>query len=217
MKDIAIQFEKISLGNNRYLFRPVGLIRGSYNESSKYFIGENSQIYYLISGNNPKKDRFFYAPTTLSELRKVFGSSSSTREVITEYFSICMENIYIGIYDERNKRMDIAQISFNYLEDEVKKQFLRKKHKGTKKVNNLKVINKKPELNSIEFEWSIETPYDVLRIEKRDYTSEELNEIVDNRVKSIMKTITDKSIQGKKIDEILDAYNEIVNGKRYYK
>ena len=56
--------------------------------------------------------------------------------------------------------------------------------------------------------WEEITPYTILGIEKKDYTKEELLEIIGKKINFLLNHEIDK--KNEKIDEILDVYNEII-------
>lgn len=58
-----------------------------------------------------------------------------------------------------------------------------------------------------ELVWEEITPYTILGIEEKKYTKEELLEIIGKKINFLLNHEIDK--KNKKIDEILDAYNEL--------
>ena len=58
------------------------------------------------------------------------------------------------------------------------------------------------------------TPYFILGIEEKEYTREELLEIVKKKVDELKSMIKDEQQQNENIDLILDAYNEIMGSKK---
>lgn len=77
--------------------------------------------------------------------------------------------------------------------------------------NKQKFLKDKSE--NIKIEWEEADPYKVLEIEKREYTKEELLNRLEAQM--ILKSlIKDKKERQKQIDQVLDAYNEIIKIKK---
>ena len=188
--DIAIQFEKYNLGEDRYLFKPVSVVRGTYDETAKCFITDSGIYCYLINGYEPDADYYFYAPTTIDELKNLYGDDYTEEELIYEYFSAAMENCYIGIYgiDDSDCKIDIVQISYSNLEESIIK---------LKVANQLKAI-KVPTLNKDESK-DAQTKNTKLKLDKEkskgitlsELRKEVLSKIVgqDRAVNDITRTI----------------------------
>lgn len=99
------------------------------------------------------------------------------------------------------------------------------KYPQKKKIYELKKLNKqqKIEVNqfhkidpssiksrkTFNFEWQEITPYSILGIEEKEYTEEELLEIIVKKINFIKEHGIDKEEMQRNIDSILDAYNEL--------
>lgn len=116
--DIAIQFEKINLGDDRYLFKPLNTIRGTYDKKDNCFVSESGVFCYPIDGNEPDGDNYFFAPTTIDELKEKYGDSSDYA-LLENYLSIAMDNCYIGSYDYNDEIIKVIQIPFDSIEDQL--------------------------------------------------------------------------------------------------
>jgi len=62
--------------------------------------------------------------------------------------------------------------------------------------------------NKIPIEWY--TSYGILGIEEKEYSKEELLEIVKDRINLINRNTINKEIKNEQIDSILVAYNDII-------
>jgi len=114
--DIAIQFEKINLGDDRFLFKPLGIMRGNFYKDEGTFVSECGVVCYLINGDYPDEDNYFSTPTNLTELKKAFGNDVSEEALLTNYLSICLENCYIGVYDDETQVINVMQIPFDNID-----------------------------------------------------------------------------------------------------
>ena len=63
-------------------------------------------------------------------------------------------------------------------------------------------------LKKMPIEWY--TSYGILGIEEKEYTKEDLLDIVKDRVNLINRKITNKELKKEQIDNILGAYNDII-------
>ena len=57
--DIAIEVQKISLGEDKLLFKPIRLLKGIYDEEKDIFIDEFENKYSNMNGNNPYDEKYF--------------------------------------------------------------------------------------------------------------------------------------------------------------
>ncbi len=72
---------------------------------------------------------------------------------------------------------------------------------------------KKEDTSDIDIEWEEEiTPYTILGISQKDYSKEELLDIVADRINKL--ECNNEKNRKNKIDEILDAYNEITKSSK---
>lgn len=74
--------------------------------------------------------------------------------------------------------------------------------------------------NEIKFpkiEWEEVTPYTILNIQEKNYSNEQLLEIVQKRISYINNNEKDLSKKQHQIDNVLDSYNEIIKKTKYKK
>ena len=57
--DIAVKYEKINLGNERYVFKPVGIIKGKYDADAETFETEYGELCARIDGDSQFEDSYF--------------------------------------------------------------------------------------------------------------------------------------------------------------
>ena len=75
------------------------------------------------------------------------------------------------------------------------------------KINQIK--RRKTPNQDVKLEWEEITPYTILGIEEKDYTKEELLDIVAKRINFIKAHGINKEEMDKEIDDILGAYNDL--------
>lgn len=95
----------------------------------------------------------------------------------------------------------------------VRKDFMKTK---SSKGNEIGIAsnNKETTKHNVKIRLEKITPFQILRIEEREYTKEELLEIVSKRINFIKKYGINKKGTEKEIDEILSAYNELIKEEK---
>ncbi len=113
---------------------------------------------------------------------------------------------YERIIDEDIKKLYRI---FNQLDSKVNQIFdLYKDCPFYKKIKESAIINTL--IPNFVLEWQEINPYTTLSIEEKEYTKEELLEIITKRIKFIQGCGFDKEVSKNHIDQILDAYNELI-------
>ena len=94
--DIAIQFIKEDLDDDKCFFKPITVVRGTYDKETNTFITESG--IYCVSIDNCSIDDIdlFYKPTTIEELRKN-NEGEKDIDILNNYFCECLEFCYIGL------------------------------------------------------------------------------------------------------------------------
>lgn len=116
MHDIAIYFEKYDLGNDRFIFKPTSVIRGTYDGENDQFITDFGTICDNIQGDYFDSDYYFGCETTMERLKKNFGENNSDAVLLDEYFNICTDYCYIGYFDDEYGELIVKTIPFEELE-----------------------------------------------------------------------------------------------------
>lgn len=121
----------------------------------------------------------------------------------------CEYASFFNFYDKANKSVNFKkQVSLQNSENKLnKKENLKVQlNEISKKLKELESTKK----NKVKLEWDVVTPYNILGIDEKDYTKQELLKILSDRVnKENAKKINHKK-KVKRIDSYLDAYNEIM-------
>lgn len=119
--DYAIQLQKIDLGEERVLFKPIGIIKGKYKEEVECFVDEYGYEFEPMKYSVSDFDRYFCSPTSLEELRKPYEGKLTDLEILEEFLAYYMEVCYLGYYDEFEALTKVVEINFcdlaNYLND----------------------------------------------------------------------------------------------------
>lgn len=123
MNDIAIYFEKFDLGNEMYAFKPINIIRGTYDEKENLFFTEAGIYCSPISGGNPFEQDFFGYQTTINRLKEAYGSENDDQTLLEEYFSACTECCYIGFYDLINGGIELLNLYCENFESDKELQY----------------------------------------------------------------------------------------------
>ena len=59
--DFAIQFEKFNLGYGVYIFKPIGILEGTYDKELETFQSKYGELYYSIKHSYNEETGYFYA------------------------------------------------------------------------------------------------------------------------------------------------------------
>lgn len=112
-KDITIQYQKIDINGDWFLFRPIGVIRGTFLEDEELFESEGGLILYNINGYNPDMEFYYSIPTTIDELKKYYGETSEDA-LINQFFLIALDDCLLGFFE--GDRIKTARVSFDDIE-----------------------------------------------------------------------------------------------------
>lgn len=105
--DIAIQFDKINLDDEKCIFKPITIIRGEHHKEDNYFVNDADIPCVPIDGGYLDQTDFFGLVTNIEELKDAYGKNLPEATLLSNYFDMAVENIYIGMYqpDETVKLM----------------------------------------------------------------------------------------------------------------
>ena len=121
--DIAIHFEKVNLDDEKCFFKPLNVIKGTYNRESNMFTSESGLICYSLDSSAINENDYFYLPTTLDELKKAYGDLESEEVLFTEYLYMCRETFYVGIYNPEWET-EVYKIPVAFLESDKSSEVL---------------------------------------------------------------------------------------------
>lgn len=146
--DIAVQLEKYDLGNDRYLFKPVSVMRGKYNSEEDLFESEYGIICAPMNGSRIYTDTFFHALTSLEELKSKYGNDYSEKDLISFYFDNFIDKCYLGCLDPIDCVINSLEVDFT----DVEARFMQANNDdtGVKFAFESGVLEDLKELNTIE-------------------------------------------------------------------
>ncbi|MBQ9071670.1 MAG: AAA family ATPase [Bacilli bacterium] len=116
--DIAIQLEKINLSDDRFLFKPIGVIKGKYLDDAQVFDTDFGLVCDSIECGRDDSDYYFDSPTTIEELREKFGDVVEEEDLLSEFLEIASSNLYYGYYDYERGFLNVKKVPFESFEDE---------------------------------------------------------------------------------------------------
>lgn len=114
-----------------------------------------------------------------------------------EYLSKYLSDEDIKFF--RNKVMEFRNKYSEKLEKYIEENYIPPEKYNTREVNK----------KDFELKYEEITPYTILGIGEKEYTKEELLEIISKKIKFIQDHGIDKDQIKNEIDKILDAYNEL--------
>ena len=156
--DIAVKYEKINLGNERYIFKPVCIIKGNYDPEVDTFETEYKDLCANIEGDSQFEDNYFGCHITLDDLKTVYnGENLTEEEMLMLYYEECTSAFCIGQFDYVEGRMQILSIPFEdfdsvfegeeeeYIptENGVQIKFKLEELKKLREINDIEEIHKK--------------------------------------------------------------------------
>lgn len=113
--DIAVRYEKIDLGYDKFLFKPVGIVKGIYNKTNNTFETEYGEICASIGGESKYSDSYFGGLTSLFQLKKIYPTESE-EYLLTKFYDECSLFCTIGYYDYENTKIRLIHIPYDELE-----------------------------------------------------------------------------------------------------
>lgn len=122
--DVAIRLQGILIGEERILFRPIGVIKGKYNKEHGYFQDEYGYPYSDMEGSNiyEDPDRYFCCPTKLQDLKCVYSDLKKTTDILDVFFSNFADLCFIGYYDGVTDNIKLVKINFAQIEQYFAKE-----------------------------------------------------------------------------------------------
>ena len=151
--DIAVKYEKINLGNERYVFKPVGIIKGKYDPDAGAFETEYGELCAPIDGDSQFEDSYFGWHITLDDLKLTYKDQGlSEEEMLTQYFDECVMYFCLGQFDYMEGRMQILSIPYEDAEDffESEEEMYIPTEDGVKVKFDIEEFKKLREMDDIE-------------------------------------------------------------------
>lgn len=117
MNYVAALMEKIVLSESVYVFKPLSIIEGTYDEENNEFIDKYDNIHYDIREshiNLTENTEYFGFPIKLEQLAQ-FSSEKDNNIGLKAYLEDVTTCVYIGTVDEETEEMSIIDIPFENL------------------------------------------------------------------------------------------------------
>lgn len=112
--DIAIKYEKVELGDDKFVFKPVSVIKGEYDEEADIFETEYGELCAPIDGDSKHEESYFGCLTTLEELIESYGDMPE-EDLLMEFFDSSKNEYCLGFYDYFACKMQIIYIPFRQI------------------------------------------------------------------------------------------------------
>ena len=118
----SILMERIVINCNTYIFKPIGILRGNYEEKHGTFIDEYNNMYYSMTdastvGLDAEETHCFSGYYTDSQLKQAFPAETK-KESIQHMFEQFLDNIWIGyISGYKPEEINILAFSLENLEN----------------------------------------------------------------------------------------------------
>jgi len=191
----AIQLQRIALGDNRFIFKPISIIRGEYREVDETFVDEFGFEHFLMKDNSPSQDRYYCSPTTLEQLDEVYEGRLSDSEMVDQFLADYLDICFIGYYDEVDDITKVMQLDFYKLEKLINEN---KPVFDIESENNIVQVDAE---NDQKFVFTLND----LKEFKDFKTIEELREYIDNLIAAGQyikeKNLGNKSTQTETLEE----------------
>ena len=120
--DVAIQFIRYDLGAGVYVFKPVGLLEGTYDKELEIFQTNYGETYGSIKNASEENIGLFYAAFSIDELQEMYKESEK-QFLLNQYYEDFLNYVYIGLECEFD--IDIMAINIDSIGD-----FFEKKEKS---------------------------------------------------------------------------------------
>lgn len=112
--DIAIKYEKVELGDDKFVFKPVSVIKGEYDEDAEIFETEYGDLCAPIDGDSKHEESYFGCLTTIEELIESYGDMPE-EDLLMEFFDSSKDEYCLGFYDYCESKIQIVYIPFRQI------------------------------------------------------------------------------------------------------
>lgn len=171
--DIAIKYDKISLGNEKFVFKPVCIIKGKYDEETQSFETDYGELCAPIDGESQFEDSYFGCLISMEGLKEIYNGQGLTEEdMMTQYFDDNIMFYCLGQFDYVTGRIQTL-----YLPYEDTENFFASGEEVYQPVND-----------EVKIGFSLEKLEELCKIDNIDELRAQLNQVVD-----ITKTIRDQN------------------------
>lgn len=216
MEDIAIYFQKINIGDCKYILKPIDVIMGKYDIDQNSFITPSCMYYEPIVGGDPDSEDFFGYPTTISKLKEKLakGNAEISNETILEaYVEENFDYLYIGYYDVELIGLSFIRIPYDGIDDFIESESIKLHDKESKVGIDKKFLIGLKNLDSLD---SVRTKIDsILKLpEDKDDDVKKYTPVINNQNKEEVlekseKLITLKELRKEILSKIVGQDNAV--------
>ena len=115
--DIAIKYERINLGYEKCIFKPICVIKGKYDEDTGIFETEYGDVCMpMESGMQYYEDGFFGCLTTIEELSQKYNGLEED-EILMEYYVENSSYYNLGYFNSEENKTDLIILSSDEVEN----------------------------------------------------------------------------------------------------
>lgn len=110
--DIAIKYEKIDLGADKFVFKPVSVIRGEYDADADIFETEFGELCEPVDGESQHEESYFGCLTSIDKLMSLYGDFPE-EDLLMEFFDASRREYCLGFYDYSIGKIQVVYIPVN--------------------------------------------------------------------------------------------------------
>ena len=110
--DIAIRYEGILIGEDKILFKPIGIIRGKHDKQDDIFLDEYGCKFSSMDGIDIYAGDYFSDPISFKDLKEIYGDDKKISEILSLYFSEYSETYYLGYFDDVSGTIKTVEMDF---------------------------------------------------------------------------------------------------------
>ena len=114
--DIAIKFERVNLGDDKCIFKPVGVVFGTYDEETNFFETDYNELCEHITSGQIYENNYFDEVITSEDLFDQYDGLSQ-KEALAEYYDVCTSCYRIGYFDNIEGITKVVKIPLESLQN----------------------------------------------------------------------------------------------------
>jgi len=171
---VAIKYEKINLWDDMYIFKPISVIKGTYDKETFLIETEYKDVCVPINGSMKDEDSYFGEATTEEDLLLEY-EGLTYEEALQDYFDECCNNFTLGYFDYTSGRINVLNIPFST----VQKHFINSQDHFYIDQDTVKLSCSLDFINALRYVDNIEDVHKILDaiLGEGDFVVNELNKI----------------------------------------
>lgn len=161
--EVAVLFDKVDITDYVFLYRPISIVKGNFDERNNIFSTEYGDILHSIDGNNIYSKNFFSFPSSLENLKRYFGNLSDS-ELTSKFYEMCSDTCYLGCFDASEGKVNVAKIPLDKIEGYFENRQVQRKTFGS----DTKVLDFEEEIK--DFKEEVNKKYAGKKLQKESMT-----------------------------------------------